>query len=283
MCFNKQKFYDNSIEIINNLNEHISYLGELQYQMMTLYAKKDNFFDEAEFIANSIIEESVKKLELAIISATEQLDLPVIRELFLTEFESFRGKESSIELLPWFDTSFSPVINLIKKYVFSIAIDVEQIKKKLDSNIPPKKDIDSIRTLLKNSGYLLNHLKITPKSEHEIHKPIFAYLKVLFPSAISKYKIHKPNKDYEIDVMIKKVNIGIEFKFAKSKNDVKKQMDELYTDMKGYIEDKTETKFIALMYMDSQYITEDVIVETLKQNKCPINWEIITVVNKIDK
>ncbi len=285
MDFDKKKFYNNSIEIIDSLYKHVSYLGDLQYQTIQRsgeHDERDMFFDEDEFIANSIIKDSVSKLYLAIISATEQLSLPFIRDSFISEFEKFKEKENKIELLPWFDTSFSPVTELIQKYVSAIAIDIEQKKDDLKEIKQPEKSQSSIRTLLKNAGFLLNHMKINPKSEHEIHKPIFANLKTLYPSTISKYVIHKPNKDYEIDLMINEENIGIELKFAKSEQDVKNQIDELYTDMIGYEETGKEVNFIALLYMDSQYITEDVVQETLKQNVCPVNWEIIIVVNKIE-
>lgn len=188
-----------------------------------------------------------------------------------------------IELLPWFDTSFSPVLTLIRKYVTAISIDVEQNTQSESFTSQPEKSLDSIRRLLKNSGFLLNYMKIIPKSEHEIHKPIFAQLKVLYPSAINKFVIHKPNKDYEIDIMVKEEKVGIELKFAKSEQDVKNQVDELYADMIGYEENDPEQKYIAVLYMDSQYITEDVVNETLRQNNCPINWEIIIVINSIGK
>jgi hypothetical protein len=243
--------------------------------------ERDMYFDDNEFIANSIIKYSVRELYLAIISATEQLSLTSIRDSFISEFEKFKEKENEIELLPWFDTSFSPVIELIQKYVSAIAIDIEQKKDDLKEIKQPEKSKSSIRTLLKNAGFLLNHMKIIPKTEHEIHKPIFAHLKTLYPSTISKYVIQKPNKNYEIDLMINEENIGIELKFAKSEQDVKNQIDELYTDMIGYKETGKEIGFIALLYMDSQYITENVVQETLKQNNCPINWEIIIVVSKI--
>lgn len=282
MIFDKSRFYKNSVEKIESLSKHIWYLGDLRYAVDFYGQEPSMDFDEDEFIANSVIKDSVIELKLAIISATEQLGLEFIRESFLKEFEQYKGKENVIELLPWFDTAFSPVLSLIQKYVNAISIDVEQ--QKLESNTTqPEKSIESIRRLLKNAGFLLNYMKIEPKSEHEIHKPIFAQLKTLYPSAINKYKIHKPNKDYEIDIMVKEEKVGIELKFAKSEQDVKNQVDELYTDMTGYEENDPEQKFIAVLYMDSQYITEDVVQETLKQNNCPINWEVIIVINKIGK
>jgi hypothetical protein len=283
MTFNKDRFYKNAIERIESLSKHVYYLGDLQYAVDAYGGEPSMDFDEDEFIANSVIKDSVLELKLAIISATEQLGLTSIRESFLKEFEQYNDKENVIELLPWFDTAFSPVLTLIRKYVTAIAIDVEQESKTESSIHQPEKSIDSIRRLLKNSGFLLNYMKITPKSEHEIHKPIFAQLKTLYPSAINKYKIHKPNKDYEIDIMVTEEKVGIELKFAKSEQDVKNQVDELYTDMTGYEENDSVQKYIAVLYMDSQYITEDVVQETLKQNNCPVNWEIILVINSIAK
>lgn len=279
MSFDKKRFYKNSIDKIESLTKHVYYLGDLQYQIDFSGGEPSMDFDEDEFIANSVLKDSVNELKLAIISATEQLELIAIRESFLEEFKQFENKENIIELLPWFDTTFSPVLILIRKYITAIAIDVEQDIIAEGSIIQPEKSIESIRRLLKNSGFLLNYMKITPKSEHEIHKPIFAQLKTLYPSAITKYKIHKPNKDYEIDIMVKEEKVGIELKFAKSEQDVKNQVDELYTDMTGYEENDTEQIFIAVLYMDSQYITDDIVKETLKQNNCPINWEIIIVIN----
>ena len=283
MNFEKKIFYINSIEKIDSLNKHVNYLGDLKFQTMAGNSEKDMYFDENEFIANSVIKDSVNELYLAIISATEQLNLPLTRESFITEFEKFKGKENSIELLPWFDSSFSPVLELLQKYISAIAIDIERKKDDLNEIKQPEKSKKTIKTFLKNTGFLLNHMKILPKSEHDIHKPIYANLKILFPSTISKYIIHKPNKDYEIDLMITEENIGIELKFAKSEQDVKNQIDELYTDMIGYQENDKKIEFIAMLYMDSQYITQEVVQETLKQNKCAVNWEIIIVINNIEK
>ncbi len=282
MGFDKSRFYKNCKEKIESLSKHICYLGDLRYAVDFYDQEPSIDFDEDEFIANSVIEDSVIELKLSIISATEQLGLTSIRESFLKEFEQYQGKENMIELLPWFDTSFSPVLSLIQKYVTAISIDVEQPKVVITTT-QLERTIESIRKLLKNSGFLLNYMKIEPKSEHEIHRPIFAQLKTLYPSAINKYKIHKPNKNYEIDIMVKEEKVGIELKFAKSLVEVNSQIDELYTDMIGYEENDSEQKFIAVLYMDSQYITEDLVRETLKQNNCPINWEVIIVINKIGK
>ena len=86
-----------------------------------------------------------------------------------------------------------------------------------------------------------------PTNEADVHNRVEAVLKCLFRDLLRKPSIGKPIKNFEPDTGLPSIRTLVEFKFVSSDEDVKRVVDEVLADTRGYTSKEWE-QFVYVIY-----------------------------------
>jgi hypothetical protein len=117
---------------------------------------------------------------------------------------------------------------------------------KLDSNTVTRDVIE----LLRACEYVITDRKVfstLPTSELDVHTRIEGILRAVFQDVRTKPNIDKPIKNFQPDTGLPSVKTLIEYKYVKTKADVKRVSDELLADTRGYVS-KEWNQIICVVY-----------------------------------
>lgn len=96
---------------------------------------------------------------------------------------------------------------------------------------------ENVESILRQSIYSITDSELFPAppvDENEVHKRIEGVLKCIFPDLKHKPTLTKQIKNFEPDTGIPSIRTLIEYKFIAKRGDVKKIVDELLADTRGY-------------------------------------------------
>ena len=139
------------------------------------------------------------------------------------------------------------------------------------------KDVIEILRATQYSITDLNCFPKTPQNEDQVHSRIEAVLRCIFPDLLHKPPISKPIKNFEPDTGIPSLETLIEYKFVESKQDVKRVVDEVLADTRGYVSKKKWGKFIYVIYETRRLKPESEWKHMLRENDIPGNTEIVVI------
>lgn len=99
------------------------------------------------------------------------------------------------------------------------------------------KDIDSLLEIIGRSEYYITQtdiFKSVPSSENDVHIRIEGILRCIYGDLETKQRIPKKIKSFEPDTAIPSLKTLIEYKYITSRDQGKKIVDQVYTDILGY-------------------------------------------------
>jgi len=115
-----------------------------------------------------------------------------------------------------------------------------------------------------------------PQNEDHVHTRIEAVLRCVFPDLLHKPPISKPIKNFEPDTGIPSLKTLIEYKFVDSREGVKRVVDEVLADTRGYVSKKW-SKFIYVIYETRRLRPESEWRQLLLESDIRGNTEIIVI------
>jgi len=138
------------------------------------------------------------------------------------------------------------------------------------------KDVIEILRATQYSITDLNCFPDTPQNEDQVHSRIEAVLRCIFTDLRHKPTISKPIKNFEPDTGIPSLKTLVEYKFVESRQDVKRVVDEVLADTRGYVSQKWN-KFIYVIYETRRLKPESEWKHMLRENEIPESTEIIVI------
>lgn len=138
-----------------------------------------------------------------------------------------------------------------------------------------------LENILKNTDVIIKNTSKTPNSEREVYDSVKNIINCIFPKSKNpKTNFIKTAKQYYPDVLIPELAAAIEFKYAKDENTLKKVIDEISIDQKGYTGDKDYKIFYAVFYVTQKIWTDEKFKEIWKEKNFPKNWKGFYVIEQ---
>ena len=183
---------------------------------------------------------------------------------------SRNDKIKNIEHYSYADIFVSPKLYKYES-LFEVLIDMESS----NEDLLKKYRLLDLERLLKSTGNILYNEGFIPKSENDIQKRMYNFIKSHYPSTLRESSLPKPTKNYRVDFAIKSLSTCIEFKYVTSEKEARKILGGIYEDIHAYAGYKDWTNFIAVIYMTNNFFTEFQLNEELKMSDIPDNWNFL--------
>jgi hypothetical protein len=122
----------------------------------------------------------------------------------------------------------------------------------------------------------LNCFQQAPQNEAQVHNRIEAVLRCVFTDLEHKPTISKPIKSFVPDTGIPSLKTLIEYKFIQSRKDMKRVVDEVLADTRGYVSQKWN-KFIYVIYETRRLKPESDWRRMLRKSEISESTEIIVL------
>lgn len=140
--------------------------------------------------------------------------------------------------------------------------------------------ISVFETILKNTPAIIRAKGIKPKSEAEVRTAIYEILRFSFHDAVREIPLSQILKVYKPDLGVRSLMAAAEYKFCDSEAEVKKALDEIYADMKGYSGHDEWRTFFAVIYTTDAIVHQDELEADFRGVKADINWTPIILVGR---
>ncbi|QGN00031.1 hypothetical protein [Methylocystis parvus] len=202
----------------------------------------------------------------------ERLKLPLFTAEIAAEFRSYEPN-GLINMVhePWDVGLISPALAKVGGLYQSLATMTDR---------RAVTGIDVFRTILQNTGAIIQAKGLEPRKESDVQQAIFEVVKFAFHDAIREIPVGQLLKTYKPDIGVRSLMAAAEYKFADSEKDVKKALDELYADMKGYSGHYDWRTFFAVIYTTDALLHQERLEEEFRGVKANMNWVPIIVTGK---
>jgi len=134
-----------------------------------------------------------------------------------------------------------------------------------------------LETVLGNTAKIIAHSGLEPSSEKEVRDAVRATLSFAFPDVVREMSIVKSFKTYKPDIGVMSLMAAAEYKFVDSREEAKKALDEIYTDMKGYRGSFEWRSFYAVLYMTDAFYTQKDVDHEWRLVKAESSWTPIVI------
>lgn len=121
-----------------------------------------------------------------------------------------------------------------------------------------------------------NCFSLVPQNEDDVHSRIEAVLRCVFTDLRHKPPIAKPIKNFEPDTGIPSLKTLIEYKYVESRQDIKRVVDEVLADTRGY-SSKSWERFIYVIYETTRLKPESEWRQMLRENDVPENTDVVVI------
>lgn len=131
-----------------------------------------------------------------------------------------------------------------------------------------------LENILKNTNLIIKSASATPNSEKEVCDLVKIVINCIFPKSKNpRTNFLKTAKQYFPDILIPELAAAVEYKYAKDENTLKKVIDEISIDQKGYTGDSDYKIFYAVFYVTQRIWTDEKFKEIWKEKNFPKNWK----------
>jgi hypothetical protein len=219
--------------------------------------------------AQEVLQSYLDKLHRDVAILAERLGLPLFAAEVAKTFQSYAGRGllrmASNEDLD----SYSPPLARIRSFYQSLATMTDGRR---------VTGIDVFRTILQNTPAIIEARQLEPANEAMIRGAIFDVLRFAFNDAIREIPVGQLLKTFKPDLGVRSLMAAAEYKFADSEAEVKKALDEIYTDMRGYSGHYEWRTFFAVIYTTVALVSKERLEEEFRGVKADANWTPIIVV-----
>ncbi|MDO5897903.1 hypothetical protein [Agrobacterium sp. Azo12] len=144
----------------------------------------------------------------------------------------------------------------------------------LDSNTT---ELSILERILQNTPYIVKDYGNDPHSEKDIRATLLAFLSHLFPDVMREVAIPHVHKTYKADLAIPSLKAVVEVKYAHNSQELKQELDGIYSDMKGYSGDARWTHFFALIYTTEPLMSQSKLDAEYALARVDVMWKAIVV------
>lgn len=248
----------------NKIVDRITYLVE--GNTIESIDEPDPEMDEAD----ELLAWYVTKLYRDVGVLAERMQVPRMAERIAAEFDAIKDI-NNVRPSNFAVGLVSPHLNRIRGHFETLATMIHGTE---------VTGLDVFRTILENTPAIVELTETDPKKESDVQKAVMKVLKIAFPDAEREPSISHVFKHYKPDFGIRSLMAAAEYKFADSLAEVRKSLDEIYADMKGYSGHYDWRTFYAVIYTTDTLINPKEIEAEFTSVGADVNWSPIVVVGK---
>lgn len=201
---------------------------------------------------------------------SERLGLPHLRK------EIARFSKRTKDLGEWVRDDegdvYSPPLKQARRYLESLAVLV---------NPEQSSQLAVFSSILHHTSKIISDAKLEPTSEADVRNKILEVASYSFTDAYKEPKMPKSIKTYRGDIGVPSINAVAEYKFAKTKEEMKACLDGIYADMHGYSGHEEWRHFFAVFYMKENFFTQLHVEREFQKIGAKSNWTPIVLVGPI--
>lgn len=192
----------------------------------------------------------------------EAAAMPDTRASLIAEWSKFTGLPHGLETTEddqRFQNSSSPALTFLERLIDGLrASVVNQISSE------EAWTLGRLETMLSDTAALV-HRRGQPQNENELQKTMHDYLRAAFSGFRLNPSIGGTLKTFKPDCGIASVSAAIEFKIAKSKEEVAKAFSGIAEDTAGYKGSKDWTRFFAVVYQSKPFASKSDFHDDMKR------------------
>jgi hypothetical protein len=129
-----------------------------------------------------------------------------------------------------------------------------------------------LEAMLRNTAKIIEHGKLSPERETQVRNEVLRVLQLAFVDARKEVAIAKSFKTYKPDIGIPSLLAAVEYKFLRTKEDMKAHLDQVFADMKGYGGHPDWRNFYAVFYQKRPFFTQQDVAQALREARTDVNW-----------
>ncbi|MBB4587930.1 hypothetical protein GGE50_003834 [Rhizobium leguminosarum] len=218
--------------------------------------------------ADELLEWYLTKLYREVGMLAERMQVPRTAMRIAAEFDAIKNITSVAASN--FDTGLaSPHLSSIGGYFESLATMTQGTE---------VTGLEVFRTILENTPAIIQLAGVAPEKESRVQEEVMKVLKIAFPGAEREPSISHVFKRYKPDFGVRSLMAAAEYKFADTLSEVKKSLDEIYTDMKGYAGHSDWRTFYAVIYTTDRLVNPKEIEAEFLSVGADVQWFPIVVV-----
>jgi REase_DpnII-MboI len=188
------------------------------------------------------------KLYRAVAILAERLGVPLFAAEVAKKFQSYSGGRL-LKMIDHDDVGmYSPALARVRSLYQSLTTMTDG---------RAVTGIDVFRTILQNTHGIIHAKGLEPTNEAEVRNAIFEIMKFVFHDAIREIPMGQLLKMFKPDIGVRSLMVAVEYKFAGSDMGVKKPLDEIYTDMRGYSGHYEWRTFFAVIYTTAPLVSKE--------------------------
>lgn len=134
-----------------------------------------------------------------------------------------------------------------------------------------------LETILRNTAKIIEQAKLNPDREAKVRNAVLEILKLAFIDARKETAIAKSFKTYCPDIGIPALFAAIEYKYLRTKEDMKNHLDQVFADMHGYGGHPDWRNFYAVLYQQGAFYTQEDVVQFFRESGVSANWTPIVL------
>lgn len=225
--------------------------------------------------ANDMLKWYVDKIYRDVAMLAERMLLPLTAKRVLAELDGIKkGNLALVEPSPYDVGLTSPHVDRVRAHFNSLAVMTQGTE---------VTGLDVFRTILENTPAIIELTKADPRKESDVQREVMKVLKIAFPGAEREPSLSHVFKSYKPDFGVRSLMAAAEYKFAANRDEVRRSLDGIYTDMKGYGGHYDWRTFYAVIYTTDTLVNPREIEAEFRHVNADTNWSPIVVIGKGDR
>jgi hypothetical protein len=211
----------------------------------------------------------VTKLYRDIGILAERMNLPIFARQMRREFTSMKPSDLvEMDPDPTINGLYSIELGKLRGYFASISIM---------TSAGSVTGLHVFQTILENTAVIISKSGIDAHNESSVRNEILKVLRYAFRDAQREVSAAQIFKVYKPDIGVPSLMAAAEYKYVDSETSLKKALDDIYTDMKGYAGHYDWRNFYAVIYMTAPFSHQKDWDEQFRFGRADINWTPIIV------
>ncbi|MGH6753085.1 MAG: hypothetical protein ACREDP_13045, partial [Bradyrhizobium sp.] len=133
------------------------------------------------------------------------------------------------------------------------------------------------QTILENTAIIIHESRIDASKEAKVRNEVLKVRRYSFRDTLKEVSAAKTFKVYKPDIGVASLMAAAEYKYVDSETALKKALDDIYADMRGYSGHYDWRTFYAVIYMTAPFAHQKEWEEEFRFAKADVNWTPIIV------
>jgi len=187
------------------------------------------------------------------------------------EFSKKGDGVGNTHFYPDVDWMECPALSYLQNLVSGI-----RVARGKDTDLAERYELNKLELLLDKIPHMLAAEKVVPQNEKHIRDVAHKYLELYFTQYTTEVQIPGPTRPFKPDSGIIDLKVAIEFKFATTRDEVHREIGEIFEDTSGYANSLDWRRFYFVLYQTQALISKDRLKAELEKASRK-NWTPILI------